>query len=434
MDYLLYQAVNWGNLTLASYAIQYGANIHCYNEAPLLIACKRGYIEIVKLLLSIPNDPANIHINDDEPVILASLNDHKDIVKLLLENPWHPENPANINAGDGTLLCHAVDNGDDGFVMYLLDHKADIHAGGEYAFRVSATKSSAYMLKCLFNRTSDFPNIHYDDDIALRNAISNRRYSMAKYLLEMGANVNAGDDFPLRTTIEHCTLEDVEMLFKYGKPNISAYNYEALVTASRLEHIDVANFLMEKLDSAERTIVGNKILCSINSKTKPDIISYILQNNYGDVHINNEMPLRNAVEYNNYNVVVILLKYSANPHVNNDSLLVIACDYNYDSRIIKLLLEIPLDIHVDNDSPLRTITDRYSIDLDVVKMLVENIEPANIHAEHCEAIINSWRHGNNKIADYLIDKLDKLSYEEYKRLSDHTCNVKIMEKLQKLLR
>ncbi len=78
--YILSSAVKYRNLSMLTYLLDYGINIHDKNEYSLLVAIKYGYLDVVKFLIT---RGANIEEVRDEALQLAINNNHLHIVEYL---------------------------------------------------------------------------------------------------------------------------------------------------------------------------------------------------------------------------------------------------------------------------------------------------------------------------------------------------------------
>jgi len=76
--------------------VENGANIHYQKEYPLILACSKGFLSIVNLMINIY--APDINAQEGLPLRIACIYGHIDIVICLLENG------ADINAGEGGAL------------------------------------------------------------------------------------------------------------------------------------------------------------------------------------------------------------------------------------------------------------------------------------------------------------------------------------------
>ncbi len=102
-----------------------------------------------------------------------------------------------------------------------------------------------------------------------------------------------------------------------------------------------------------------------------NVVKYLVEKG-ADIHVNNEIALRNAIYYGNIDVIKFLVENGANIHILNNQPLVDSCSDGY-LVVVKYLIEKGANIHSNDDEPLR----RASNDghLDVVKYLISNMDP-----------------------------------------------------------
>lgn len=137
-----------GHLSIVNLLLKYRPDIiHNLDSAYVfLTTCSKGYLEIVKIIVE---NGVDIHLDDDEALVRASTHGHTDIVKYLLEN--------NVSNKRNKSLIYASDNGHVEVVKLLIEYGADIHA---------------------------------ENDMALRWAFKEDRYAVIEFLLERGADIS----------------------------------------------------------------------------------------------------------------------------------------------------------------------------------------------------------------------------------------------------
>ncbi len=161
------------------YMNKHGANIDANYEYLLRQAAARGYLDIIKYLISKSN---TIHSKDiySDALVQAALNGHLNVVKYFTEENY-PR--ADINYKDDWALRIAADDGYLNVVEYLVEHGADIHAVDDYALRWAAANGHLPIVKYLVEHGAD---IHVDNDWALKNAEQYNHSDVVKYLISQG--------------------------------------------------------------------------------------------------------------------------------------------------------------------------------------------------------------------------------------------------------
>lgn len=95
-------------------------NQHQLNQA-LLISCKSGDLDSVRVLLTSPDLPihADIHYRDDEALHTSYRSKHIEITKYLLASPELKEH-ANVESKLSNIFCYPYSQNDMEFLQYLI--------------------------------------------------------------------------------------------------------------------------------------------------------------------------------------------------------------------------------------------------------------------------------------------------------------------------
>lgn len=86
-------------------------------------------------------------------------------------------------------------------------------------------------------------DVHFNDDMALRWAVSCRSFGAVELLLEVGADVHANDDEALRCACGYGYLEIVRVLLRAGA-DVHAREDEAIYWSSCRKHAGVVQELL----------------------------------------------------------------------------------------------------------------------------------------------------------------------------------------------
>lgn len=128
MNKELFDACASGDFASVCSNIAKGADVNVANgdgRTPLMRAAKRGYTDIVRVLLDNGSDVRKRDKNNKTALMGASKKGHLDIVKLLIES--HADVNAHDNSGR-TSLMRAAFLGYDEVVKVLIQAKADVNA------------------------------------------------------------------------------------------------------------------------------------------------------------------------------------------------------------------------------------------------------------------------------------------------------------------
>lgn len=86
------------------------------------------------------------------------------------------------------------------------------------------------------------PNVHYNDDTALKFASEAGHYEIVKYLVEHGANIHAENDLSVKEAIKNGNLEIVKHLVENG----AVIDDKAIKLSIKYGKHDITQYLMQK--------------------------------------------------------------------------------------------------------------------------------------------------------------------------------------------
>ncbi|KAK6703658.1 hypothetical protein SNK04_013588 [Fusarium graminearum] len=262
-------------------------------RSPLGIACTKGFIEVVGLMLQ---NRADVTIADNEgvtPVIVASLNGHVDVVKLLLENRADItvassrgltpvitasfnrqvkvvklllENRAGITVTNdkGVMpVITALLNGHIEVVKLLLENRANITvigSGGVKPIIAASGKGHVKVVKLLLENRADVTVADNNGVMPVITALFSRHIKVVKLLLENRADITVTNDkgiVPVIAASVNGYVKVVKLLLE-NKADITVADNNRVtpvITASFSRHIKVVKLLLE--NRANITVTDN---------------------------------------------------------------------------------------------------------------------------------------------------------------------------------
>lgn len=237
------------------------------DEEGLRLACKKGYLAIVKLLVK---NNANIHIDDDNPLQLACENGHEEVVKFLIANN------ANIQSYDYRAMRRAIQRGHLSIVRILCEH----------------------------------PNldIHFDDDVFYRSAYGYKKKDICTYLATKGANIESVEQFKFIESIEKNNLEEIKYWILNGM-NINVFNGKAISTCVEQFNKEIIWYFLKMKPSFENYDYFVELLmgkaCQEGDK---DIVDYLFENFSCNIWLPNKLKqyMYIAIKKGNLSIVEIL--------------------------------------------------------------------------------------------------------------------------------
>jgi ankyrin repeat protein len=212
----LHWAARWDDAEMASELIRAGANVKAENRfgvRPLFLAANNGNAAILELLLKAGDDPnAPVSAEGDTPLMVAARTGKIEAIKALLE---HGAQVDKTNERGQTPLMWAAAEKNAAAVRFLLEHGANPNAqtnpfppprkldlifsapappGGMTALLFASRQNDLESVKALLAGGADINKGAADGTSPLLIAIINEHYTLAKYLLDHGADPNQADN------------------------------------------------------------------------------------------------------------------------------------------------------------------------------------------------------------------------------------------------
>ena len=220
---LLKNAVKEEEIDLVKYALNNGAIVNQYNNAPLQQAAARGNLDIMKLLIERGADPTNY-------ILQHSCN--SETVKFLIKQG------ADIHQNNGAALTIAAANGKLNVVQYLIENGINVKTEGKYALLMAISKKHLDVVKYLLEKEAP---IHRNGGGVLGAASSEGNLEVIKYLLENGADIHTENDYALKIASKNGYLQIVKYLVEHGAGHIS----KALKNAKKNNHTSIVKYLQQ---------------------------------------------------------------------------------------------------------------------------------------------------------------------------------------------
>lgn len=326
LDYFLAIACDSNNIEIAKIFIEKGANVneHIYvdehkirrqgifvrskeNRKLLHIAAKKGYVEMVKLLLQ---SGANIMSKDkfgDTALDLAKREERLDVIDILIEElnknfirafknkdtdidtiRDFVKQDVNINLEDefkNTSIVYACKNGRLDLVEYFLDNginlKYDKHI--KTMLLNACDSDNADVLKCLIKNGANINTLYKNKMTLLMYACKNGKFSVVKYLTTNYC-VNKSDKLAIMCAVQSNNLDVVKYLLDVGFDiNCKDDNFMTiLMCACKLGHKEIVKYLLDSgayihdIDSLGNNALAYAIKFACKDAHK-DIVKYFIK-------------------------------------------------------------------------------------------------------------------------------------------------------------
>ncbi|MCK4935754.1 MAG: ankyrin repeat domain-containing protein [Elusimicrobiales bacterium] len=232
--------------------INSGVNINIkyepYGFTPLHIACFKGHLEIVKLLLE---NGAAINAKDEKnptPLHVASIQGHTKIAKLLIENKADMGDKASYNLTHLKSTCEKNKAGPENF---LHSDSSDINNQKGTPLYMACIEGNLEIVKLLIEKGSYIETKGENNNTLLHIACNCGYLGIVKLLIEKGININAKDNnniTPLLNASNHGHTEIVKLLLSKGADaNIKGiHNTTPLHVASAGGYLEIVKLLTAK--------------------------------------------------------------------------------------------------------------------------------------------------------------------------------------------
>jgi ankyrin repeat protein len=147
----------------------------------LMLACINGHLDIVKLLIQVPDCNLDKRTNKDETALMfAFINDHTEIVKTLIQAGCkiNKKKPFKIIAD--TIFNYACENGDVELVQILIQAGYNKHKNDLTAFKLACENNQNMEIIKLLTKNG----FNHDATIPLMYAFENRYMNIVEFLIK----------------------------------------------------------------------------------------------------------------------------------------------------------------------------------------------------------------------------------------------------------
>ncbi|KAG0020450.1 hypothetical protein BGZ81_009344, partial [Podila clonocystis] len=218
-DRALRYAVRGNDVEMVRLLIDYGANVHAFQENSITVASQMGHVEILKLLIQAGADVAGT------PLRYAAENGHSEVVRVLCESGADTmaggcgslrtaasyghediiatllDYGANVNVHEGAPLQLACQHGHEGAVRVLLKYGANHRLDDGAAYKIALETNSEAIKALLIQAETRMRQQEYEMERVFRQhsnmmASSSMARDAQNNFINVNANTNGGGLFP----------------------------------------------------------------------------------------------------------------------------------------------------------------------------------------------------------------------------------------------
>eukprot|EP00833_Pecoramyces_ruminatium_P013063 jgi/Orpsp1_1/1187095/evm.model.d7180000055344.1 len=420
--------INYKNYMLGKFVsktFEYEDNSKFKNEkgwgySPLIIACEKGYQDIVRILIENGVDVNKENNNEDTPLIIACEHGNQDIVRILIDNKADV-NKENKN-GDTPLII-ACEKSNQDIVRILIDNEADVNKENknrDTPLIIACKKGNQDIVRTLIDNEADVNKENKNGDTPLIIACEKGNQGIVRILIDNKADVNKENkngDIPLIVAFKKGHKDIMDII--YGKSNEESIKKWIKYCL----FLGISNNAIELVQSFIKFSNENNIILNLNVKDKEGkyplylayekksiemaqlLLNYANENNIilnlNEKDKEGKYPLYLAFENNNIEMAKLLLNYA---NENNIILsidivykYVYIDDYKYDEP-----LDYPINIACKNDN-----TEMVKLMIDYVNENNIKLELPIIHKEH--PLKYSFENNNITISRLLLNYINENS-------------------------
>jgi len=279
-------------------------------EDVLLVACRRGDVSTLKLLIQ--DTTVDLTCRDNESLLLTCRGNHVAATRLLLQQGVDPLKPE-----PGRYLKEALRHASRR-LMELLGHFGALQTPGFLVVAYADNGMSSSLHTLLASKRSQV--LQEDLDLALlqasRQYTGPGSYHVIRQLLEHGADVHTANDAALSSACRFGYVDIVHLLISFGA-NIQARGGYNLFIACQNGHVDVVQaLLMNDPDISE--VYLNWALVAACRSQQHAVVQLLIDNAGADVNDYDGSCLHAACQRGDNALVTLLLQAGADaPRIEN---------------------------------------------------------------------------------------------------------------------
>ena len=251
--------VGYGYAEIIEGLIKLGVDPGQNNDEALVIAVKKGYADIVEILLR--NPEVNPNTKEGLPLREASRNGHIEVLPLLLNHPKFKHKYTNL-AIDKAISAHKMD------IIELLVNGSGIRLSNIQKQRILIVAAKHNDLKLAKKALKNLNRIRHRNSYEF--AIENNNSEMLRLLLEKSdINYEKEAEDLLDLAMEKGNLEIIKLLASEETVLAFLDNERYLRTAVRNNDVELVKFLLEKVE-----VFVDKLTYYI-ARDKPEILAIL---------------------------------------------------------------------------------------------------------------------------------------------------------------